>query len=127
MAHPITSIESMNWIKKYESHIVWLENIANIPYVREYLLHNCRGRKGRIKYQDFKVVGWTELHQTAPNNGNPGCFSRRIFWLKSYDRFLQPDGLYSTGCPVEAVDPLTVSVGEAGLLTNRAWGNYAVN
>lgn len=129
MAHQISSCDfkAINWIKKYESSIVWLENIENIPYVREYLLNNCSRRKGKIKYGDFKVVGYSELHSTAPNNGRPGYFSRRIFWLKSHDRFLQPNGVYSTGCPIEAVDPLTVSVGKAGLLTNRAWGNYNVS
>jgi len=107
---------------KYESEIIWLMDISEIPYVRELHNSNFSRRKGKIKYLHYTVVGYSELQSNAPNTGLPGFFARRIFWLKEYDRYYQPNGTYSAGCPVEGVDPLTVKPGVFGILNERAWG-----
>ncbi|MFL9458699.1 DUF6009 family protein [Tolypothrix bouteillei VB521301_2] len=107
---------------EYESNVVWLRDIKEIPYVREYVLENCSRRKGKVKYLHFEVVGYTELESKAPNNGLSGRFTRRVFWLKPYDLVYRPMRIYRIGCPVEGVDPLTVAPKVLGQKNERAWG-----
>jgi hypothetical protein len=38
-------------------------------------------------------------------------FTRRLFFLKDYDRDSDPTGIYQTGEPAEAVDPRKVEPG----------------
>ncbi|AFZ27234.1 hypothetical protein Cylst_5198 [Cylindrospermum stagnale PCC 7417] len=104
-----------------ESKIVWLKNIDAIPYVREHFDTCCTRRKGKVKYQDHEIIGYAELEDNAPNTGRSGCFARRIFWLAKHDRFYEPDGTYREGCPMEAIDPLTVFPKVLGQKTARAW------
>ncbi|MFJ2098373.1 DUF6009 family protein [Streptomyces anulatus] len=66
-------------------------------------------------------VGCSVLKSDAPS-GDTGRFVRRVFWVKDYDRSEQPDGMYKTSAPSEAVDPRTVAPGVLGELTERAWG-----
>ncbi|MBD2533457.1 transcription factor [Nostoc flagelliforme FACHB-838] len=106
---------------QFESKIVWLSNIDAIPYVREYFNTCCSRRKGKVKYQTYQIIGYAELEDKAPNTGRSGCFARRIFWLAKHDRFYQPDGVYKQGCPIEAIDPLTVFPKVLGQITTRAW------
>ncbi|MHC4371486.1 MAG: DUF6009 family protein [Planctomycetota bacterium] len=102
-----------------ESEIVWKENIDCLDYVRESVLRRNR-RRGPIACPwSGRIVGYAEL---AKNKGGPGGFFRRVFWLKPHDRDSDPDGVYATGCPMEAVDPQTLAPGWAGRLTDRAWG-----
>jgi hypothetical protein len=105
-----------------ESNVIWLRDISDIPYVRVYVNECCYRRKGKLKYSDFEVIGYTELEKDAPNNGMRGCFTRRVFWLKPHDRFYEPKGVYKIGCPVEAIDPLTIAPKIFGQQTDRAWG-----
>lgn len=107
---------------RFESNIVWLRNINNVPYVREHFNQCCSRRKGKLKYGDHEVVGYAELENDAPNTGTNGCFARRVFWLAEHDRVNQPNGTYQTGCPSEAVDPLTIAPKVLGQSTPRACG-----
>ncbi len=107
---------------RYESNIVWLMDIEKIEYVRETIAQGISRRKGLIKYADFVVVGYSELTKDAPNTGYPGNFRRRIFWLKEYDRYLQPNDVYKANSPAEGVDPLTIAPRVPGKKTERAWG-----
>ncbi len=107
---------------RFESNIVWLRDVNNMPYVREHFHQFCRRRKGKLKHGDHEVVGYAELEKDAPNTGTKGCFARRIFWLKEADRANQPNGIYQTGCPSEAVDPLTIAPKVVGQRTPRACG-----
>ncbi|WP_326598366.1 DUF6009 family protein [Streptomyces sp. NBC_01803] len=63
------------------------------------------------------------LRADAPSGEVPGTFARRVFWVKDHDRSEQPNGLYKTSAPSEAVDPRTVEPGAWGQLTERAWGS----
>lgn len=90
-----------------EQAIVWLEDASQLPYVREtvaYCAHRAaRPGRGRLPQDDTgqcRLVAYSTLRRQASSRG--GSFERRIFWLKSYDPYL--DG----GCPAEAVDPATV-------------------
>ncbi|MBD2303800.1 DUF6009 family protein [Nostoc sp. FACHB-190] len=106
---------------QYESKIVWLSNIEAIPYVREHFDTSCTRRKGKLKYQSYEIVGYAELEDKAPNTGRRGCFARRVFWLAKHDRYYEPEGVYQQGCPLEAIDPLTVFPKVLGQITSRAW------
>ncbi|MDZ8242169.1 MAG: DUF6009 family protein [Nostoc sp. ChiQUE01a] len=105
---------------QFESNIVWLEDINNIPYVREHFEQSASRRKGKLKYGDYHIIGYSELESDAPSR-RPGCFARRVFWLSNHDRFYDPEGTYKVGCPMEAVDPLTITHKVLGKLTQRAW------
>lgn len=106
---------------QFESKIVWLTNIEAIPYVREHFDTSCPRRKGKLKYQSYEIIGYAELEDNAPNSGRRGCFARRVFWLAKHDRYYEPDGVYQQGCPIEAIDPLTVFPKVLGQITIRAW------
>jgi hypothetical protein len=105
-----------------EAEIVWEEDPSNFDYVREYALTTC-GRKRIAKWTgEGRRVGYAVLRPDAPHDFHfPGRFTRRIFFLKDHDRDSQPNGLYNTGAPCEAVDPRTISPGVPGRLTTRAW------
>lgn len=105
-----------------ESKIIWLRDVNTMPYVREFLNYSCRKRIGKMKYKGWEIVGYAELEKNAETNIMNGLYIRRGFWLKEYDRANQPDGIYKVGCPVEAVDPLTISPKIIGEMTDRAWG-----
>lgn len=96
-----------------EDSIVWLEDPAGFPYVREtYLGASFRSRKPKFGL-DGRMVGYATLRADV-RGSVPGFFDRRVFWVKRYDRSEDPDGTYAVGAPAEAVDPLTVAPGVAG-------------
>jgi hypothetical protein len=106
-----------------EVEIVWEEDPSNFDYVRCYELQTS-GRKRIAKWpMEGRRVGYAVLRPDAPHDPRlPGTFTRRVFFLKRHDRDSQPNGVYRTGAPAEAVDPWTVSPGVAAWLTPRAWG-----
>jgi hypothetical protein len=104
----------------HELEIIWLEDIAEIDYVRQgaYLLRGRSVAPPRVA-GERRVVGYATVGQEARRVG--GHCLRRVFWLKTYDRALAPDGPYISGVPAEAVDPRTVRPGVLGELTDRAY------
>lgn len=100
----------------YEDGIVWLEDVSKHPYVREMLAgyENFRRRKPKW-YSAGRMVGYSVLRPDAPNNGMPGYFERRLFWLRDTDPY---DG---RGAPCEGVDPLTIEPGKKSRVTYRSW------
>ncbi|WP_370672033.1 DUF6009 family protein [Streptomyces sp. BpilaLS-43] len=64
-------------------------------------------------------VGCYVLKSDAPSGHE---FVRRAFWVKDYDRSEQPDGMYKTSAPREAVDPRTVRAGSMGRSSARLIG-----
>ncbi|MCJ1678319.1 DUF6009 family protein [Streptomyces sp. APSN-46.1] len=110
---------------RHEEEIVWTENVDSFDYVRETLVDGAGTRRRPVSWrgQVGRRVGYAVLKKDAPSNRDaPGMFSRRLFWVKEHDRSEQPDGVYSSGAPTEAVDPRTVAPGVPGELTERAWG-----
>jgi hypothetical protein len=114
---------------RYESQIVWLESPQQHEYVRQKL-HHSTSRKGDAgdlfgrSTREVKLVGFADLVRGAPpiEAIGPRWFSRRVFYVTSRDRSARPTGAYRMACPIEAVDPLTVSERVSGRLTDRAWG-----
>lgn len=115
-------------VLKHEVEIVWDLSTEEIDYVRATIAYaGTRQRSVPLPVAGMRV-GYAVLSEDAPNNGNPGTFVRRVFFLKRKqgraggDRCFDPGGNYSFGAPMEAVDPRTVAPGERGKMTPRARG-----
>lgn len=60
-----------------------------------------------------RMIGYT-TQGSAPSSED-GRFTRRIFWLKPYDRSEDPRGPYcGDSAPTEAVDPASIVRGKRG-------------
>jgi hypothetical protein len=106
-----------------EVRIVWTEDVSALDYVRETLSVDAGTRRGPVPWRGHgRRVGYSVLRADAPSGIAPGKFSRRVFWIKDHDRSEQPNGIYQTAAPSEAIDPRTVSPGVWGEITERAWG-----
>ncbi|MFE5199043.1 DUF6009 family protein [Streptomyces sp. NPDC056601] len=107
---------------RHESDLVWLEDIAELDYVRQSL-DRLPTRRGKPAYhRDGRMVGYATLAPQAKASRSSGTFRRRVFWLLPHDRDAQPEGLYETGAPAEAVDPRTLAAGTKGYKTERSEG-----
>lgn len=118
---------------QYESKIVWLRDINKIPYVRERITDFnektgiSRSRKLELNIE-MELVGYAELESHAPfkfiDEGKE-YFYRRVFFLKKADRANDPEGVYKTGCPIEAVDPKSVFPKEKGEVNDKVRGKQS--
>ncbi|MDH2392202.1 DUF6009 family protein [Streptomyces sp. HNM0663] len=107
---------------KHETELVWLEDIAQLDYVRQSLDRlPTRGAKPAY-FRDGRMVGYAILGPKAKASRASGTFRRRVFWLLPHDRDTAPEGLYATGAPAEAVDPRTLTPGVKGRKTERSEG-----
>ncbi|MFE6689734.1 DUF6009 family protein [Streptomyces sp. NPDC057743] len=112
-------------VLKQEDGIVWTEEVEGFDYVRETLVTDAATRRRPIPWRGpGRRVGYSVLKADARSGDGPGMFTRRIFWVKEYDRseYAQGKGPYKTGTPSEGVDPRTVKPGVWGEQTSRAWG-----
>lgn len=106
----------------HETELVWLEDIEDLDYVRQSL-DRLPTRRGKPAYhRDGRMVGYAILDTTAKASRSSGTFRRRVFWLLPHDRDTDPDGLYATGAPAEAVDPRTLTPRDRGRKTERSEG-----
>ncbi|MEO3930752.1 DUF6009 family protein [Micromonosporaceae bacterium B7E4] len=108
-----------------EVAIVWKpdSDVERYDYVRQTML-TLPSRSRAVSERDLpgRILGWGVVDKTFPGN-LAGCFARRVFWVKPYDRHAaNDDGGYQHGAPAEAVDPRSVMPKQSGLLTERAWG-----
>jgi len=106
-----------------ESEIVWLEDIEQFDYVREYLHQFAKTRQRPIPWNgaDERIVGYSVLCKDA-RSWSRGYFARRVFAVRTYDRSDDPEGTYKKGTPCEAVDPRTIAPNKWGEQTERSWG-----
>ncbi|MFI1441771.1 DUF6009 family protein [Streptomyces fructofermentans] len=109
----------------HETELVWLEDATLLDYVRQSL-DRLPSRRGRPAYhRDGRMVGYAILGKDAKPSRHSGTFRRRVFWLLPHDRDQQPNGLYETGAPSEAIDPRTVTPRVKGYKTERSEGGPA--
>lgn len=109
----------------HETDLVWLEDPSALDYVRQSL-DRLPSRRGKPAYhRDGRMVGYAILGTDAKPSRASGTFRRRVFWLLPHDRDQQPEGLYSTGAPSEAVDPRTIAPRVKGYKTERSEGGPA--
>ncbi len=115
---------------RYESKIVWLEDIQKLPWVRERLA-DLRSRKSLSKTAKSNIekenegetlVGYAELEDGAPAMAGR-YFRRRIFTLKTSDRG-NTNGAIEL--PSEAVDPASVAPRIGGRHPKTPSGKKAV-
>ncbi|MFD9429227.1 MULTISPECIES: DUF6009 family protein [unclassified Streptomyces] len=105
-----------------EAELVWLEDVSVLDYVRQSL-DRLPTRRGKPAYhRDGRMVGYALLSPQAKSSRSSGTFRRRVFWLLPHDRDTDPEGLYATGAPAEAVDPGTLTARTKGYKTERSEG-----
>ncbi|NUK22850.1 transcription factor [Streptomyces lunaelactis] len=106
----------------HESELVWLEDTTTLDYVRQSL-DRLPTRRGKPAYhRDGRMIGYAVLGSQARSSRASGTFLRRVFWLLPHDRDGQPEGLYASGAPSEAVDPRTIAPRIKGYKTQRSEG-----
>jgi hypothetical protein len=106
----------------HEAELVWFEDIDALDYVRQSL-DRLPTRRGRPAYRrDGRMVGYALLGPQAKASRSSGTFRRRVFWLLPHDRDSDPEGLYASSAPAEAIDPRTLSPGSKGYKTERSEG-----
>ncbi|MEU9704497.1 DUF6009 family protein [Streptomyces sp. NPDC047981] len=104
----------------HEDKVVWLEDPEDLDYVRQALDKTPR-RRGKPRYhRDGRMIGFTELSDTAEADPDSGLQKRRVFYLLPHDRDAEPNGLYREGAPGEAVDPRTIQPRQVGKKTARS-------
>ena len=99
-----------------ESTVVWLHDPAHFDYVRQgaIVTRTPSGPPSDYLGGSSLIVGYSDVR----DNGR-GLYRRRLFYVRDTNRCCDPMGVYRYGAPVEAVDPMTVSAGEAGFITDR--------
>ena len=91
----------------FEKSIVWLEDIESLRFVREATITEAKSRRGPLHLGDIgRVLGYSKLTADAPNSS--GCYSRRVFYLKSGD---DPAAEGEIRFPSNAVDPGSIVPG----------------
>jgi hypothetical protein len=106
----------------HETDFVWLEDTTDLDYVRQSL-DRLPTRRGKPAYhRDGRMVGYAILSPQAKPSRSSGTFRRRVFWLLPHDRDSEPQGLYATGAPAEAVDPRTLAPASKGRKTECSEG-----
>ncbi|CAM5296835.1 hypothetical protein GCM10010329_81950 [Streptomyces spiroverticillatus] len=109
----------------FENNIVWLEDTDGLDYVRQHLDRIPWRTKRPAFHRDGRMVGYAVLGSKARASRVSGTFLRRVFWLAPHDRDGQPEGIYATGAPGEAVDPSTLAPRVTGHKTERSQGGPA--
>lgn len=108
----------------HEAKIVWLENISQMPWVRQiegaFFSRKGISKKLLSEFQKGQIlVGYAELEDNAPPRwveGNRKCFHRRIFTVRENDyEVYRVDDPATANHPTEAVEPLSVEAKLAGL------------
>jgi hypothetical protein len=106
----------------HETSLVWLEDISRLDYVRQSLDRLPTRRSRPAYHRDGRMVGYALLGPDAKPSRSSGTFRRRVFWLLPHDRDTEPEGLYATGAPAEAVDARSLAPGRKGRKTERSEG-----
>ncbi|MFC8015835.1 DUF6009 family protein [Streptomyces cinereoruber] len=107
---------------KHEAGLVWLEDISRLDYVRQSL-DRLPTRAGKPAYhRDGRMIGYATLGPGAKASRASGTFRRRVFWLLPHDRDTDPEGLYASSAPAEAIDPGTLQPRAKGRKTERSEG-----
>lgn len=95
------------------NNIIWLDDPLKYVYLRETLHDTGSSRfpiKTKFKGHMAKVIGYELLSHRA---GEP--FHYRFWWLKDYDRDIDPEGTYKNNCPIEAVIPVSIATGRESI------------
>jgi hypothetical protein len=107
---------------EYEHDIVWKEDPGLFRFVREkWVTTDSRTDEVPTRFVPGRYVGYATLRPDAPTTGDPGQYSRRVFYLEKHDAPVGGDS-FTDGLPAEGVDPLTVEAGSVGEVTPRARG-----
>ncbi len=90
-----------------EAAIVWLEDIAGLPFVRQLLARQCKSRRGKLDLPgDEQLIGYAKLIKGTVADPETGMYSRRVFYLRPDDRLAIRNGIVPDDKHV--VDPATI-------------------
>lgn len=94
----------------FERSIVWLEPIDELDFVRVAYVRNATSRRGPLYVRGVAMVlGYSKLTVDAPRNPETKNFTRRLFYLKEEDLFLNLNQI-----PAGVIDPKTILPGVEG-------------
>jgi len=94
----------------YEKSIVWLTDIASVPFVRVKTVRSARSRRGPLYLAgDIRVLGYSKLTADAPVCEKTKGYERRVFYLAADDK---TDG--NQPAPPSSVNPRSVQPGSEG-------------
>jgi len=109
-----------------KTDIVWKYPPEIFTYLRQSYAYTGRARgslRGWSGDKSYWVRSISEMFGVSKNGENkslmvgyeevgervaPRVYCRHYWWLKSYDKDIQPEGVYKTKKPCEAVDPLNI-------------------
>lgn len=75
----------------------WVRTLEELEYYAKHFEETrARGVK-TIQEIRFLMVGYEEVEKDGS-----GLYFRKYYWLKSYDRYVLPEGIYRNGMPSEA-------------------------
>ena len=102
--------ELESWSKddplSYEKSIVWLRDLADLPFVRVRTVRNALSRRGPIYLgAAAHVVGYSKLTPNAPRDPDTRGYVRRVFYLRDADLGA------SAETPANTIDPRSVLPG----------------
>jgi hypothetical protein len=96
-----------------EAAIVWLEDIAELPFVRQLLARQCKSRRGKLDLPgDEHLIGYAKLIKGTRADPETGKYARRVFYLRPDDRSAIRDG--HVPADKHVVDPATILPTKAG-------------
>jgi len=89
--------------KMAKDEIVWIENPLNYTYLREQY-HESSSPRFPIKNLSLlrgmeKIIGYQIMSRKK------NCYEFRFWYVRRYDRDIDPNGVYKNSCPSEAVIP----------------------
>lgn len=85
--------------KRVYEYITWLHEPEKYSYLRESTSVTCDPNEiPKLENDDWLLVGYENYARDYD-----GIYFRRYWWLKNYDRDIDPNGVYATGQPAEAV------------------------
>ena len=105
-----TTVEIQN-----EDGIVWVHDPLKFRYLRESNRFTTQRRRFPVKRKDVLIVGYATHHKKGHGRT---VYNRRFWYLKKWDRDLEPDGPYAVKnfrygpMPCEAVIPESIEAGK---------------
>lgn len=102
---------------KSETGIVWLQDPKDFRFVRVAPFNSYFFNRPPKKLPAHEtLVGYTTGGERELEDDPYPYKVRRLFYVMNSDF-----DNYVDGCPMEAVDPLTLAPNEPGIVTERAW------
>lgn len=109
----LATLEEMENEIKNESELVWLIPPERFTYLREGTAATMKSKGVPVPKKTFPIiVGYANHKRIIAPKGAYSTYVRRFWFLKEYDRDIEPDGCYKDTAPCEAVIPTRIKIRE---------------